>query len=151
MKCGDCRWYLTQIGRIARSCRDRGEEHASEACLQFEPNVSEPETLPPAEAVGALVHQHYRDIMHEILSESFVLEQDVMIAIDTIRAQLQTQGANISMDASSFRSTANKLIDLYVLYRLSCAIGLGRFADSIVQHEIGRRFAGEDKTVKVVK
>jgi len=150
MKCQDCKFYNQPVGRIPNVCRDR-EDGEAESCLQFEPYVPEPQTPDPASVVGALGQQHYRDIMHEILSESFVLEQDVTIAIDTIRAQLQTQGVNITMDAASFRSMASKVIDLYVLYRLTCAVGLGRFADTIVNHEIARRFSTEEKHAKVVR
>ena len=79
-----------------------------------------------------------------------MLEQDARVAIDTIRAQLQTQGANITLDPTRFDRQTGRLVDLYVLYRLVNAIGLSRYADRIMETEIARVFRdhAEDKRQK---
>jgi hypothetical protein len=91
--------------------------------------------------VGALTHQSYRDIFHEVLAENFVLEQDLRVAVDSIKAQLQAQGANIALDPKTFERQAGRLMDLYVLYRLGLVVGLGRYIDDIMRVEISRLFS----------
>lgn len=128
--CQDCRFFRLGVGRDGKSCQDIGERPNGVACESFRP---EPQ-------VGALPPEAHRDVFHEILAESFVLEQDVRLAVDTIKAQLQTQGASIDVDGKDFRSSAGRLVDLYVVYRLIMTVGLGRYADEIMAAEIQRRF-----------
>jgi hypothetical protein len=68
------------------------------------------------------------------------LEQDSKLAIKTIQVQLQTQGAQVVLDGKEFEKSIGKLIDVYQLYRLACAVGLGAFAEEIVTADIKRRF-----------
>jgi hypothetical protein len=140
MQCRHCAWFRRPRGRTPTTCRDVGELPDSDACSQFEVDVPEPDPPKPAEFVGALAHEQYRDIFHEVLAESFVLEQDAKIAIDTVGAQLQTQGANISLDPVKFERQTGRLVDLYVLYRLVNVIGLVRYCDDIMKTEIARVF-----------
>lgn len=145
MQCRHCAWFRRARGRTPTTCRDVGERSENEACAQFE--VDAPESAPPTpkELVGALSRERFSDIFHEILAESFVLEQDARVAIDTIRAQLQTQGANISVDPTRFERQSGRLVDLYVLYRLINAIGLARYADRIIETEIERVWRADEK------
>ena len=140
MQCRQCAWFRRPRGRTPTTCRDVGETADSEACPQFEVDAPDPEPPKPAEMIGALTHERYSDIFHEVLAESFVLEQDARVAIDTIRAQLQTQGANITLDPTRFDRQTGRLVDLYVLHRLVNAIGLSRYADRIMETEIARVF-----------
>jgi len=140
MLCRDCAWFHRPRGRVATTCRDVGEDADNEACPQFENREPEHVVAEPEAAVGALVHQNYRDIFHEMLAESFTLEQDSKLAVATIRAQLQAQGANIEMDPATFSRQSGRIVDLYVLYRLVLAMGLGRYADKIMETEIERVF-----------
>lgn len=143
MRCKHCAWFHRPRGRTPTTCRDVGEEAANEACSQFE--VMEPErSVPDPDAtIGALTHQEYRTIFHEVLAESFVLEQDARLAVDTVRAQLQAQGANIAMEPASFNRQCSRVIDLYVLYRLVLATGLSRYVDRIMDQEIVRVFSDQ--------
>jgi hypothetical protein len=145
MRCRNCAWFHRPRGRTPTTCRDVGEEPGNEACPQFEVEEPEPSVPDPPAAVGALLHQNYRDIFHEVLAESFTLEQDAKVAVDTVRAQLQAQGANISVDPASFNRQAGRLVDLYVLYRLALAVGLSRYVDRIMEMEIARIFRDRDK------
>ena len=147
MQCRHCAWFRRPRGRTPTTCRDVGERAENDACPQFEVDAPEPEPPNPREFVGALTHQRYSDIFHEVLAESFVLEQDKQIATDTIRAQLQTQGANISLDSTRFDRVSGRLVDLYVLYRLTMAMGLSRYADRIMETEIARVFRDVDEHV----
>lgn len=144
MRCRNCAWFHRPRGRTPTTCRDVGEEAGNEACLQFEVEAPEPEKPDPVSAVGALEHQDYRDIFHEVLAESFTLEQDSKLAVATVRAQLQAQGANIEMDPAAFNRQAGRLVDLYVLYRLTLSMGLGRYVDRIMETEIARVFRDRD-------
>lgn len=145
MRCRHCAWFRRPRGRTPTTCRDLGEEPDRDACPQFEPDVPEPEIPEPEQYVGALTQQHYRDIFHEVLAESFVLEQDAKVAIDTVRAQLQTQGANIQLDPARFQRVSGRLTDLYVLYRLCMAVGLSRYVDGIMEQEITRMFRDQSE------
>lgn len=151
MQCRNCAWFHRPRGRTPTTCRDVGEEPTNEACLQFEVHAPEPEPVEPSAAVGALTQETYRDIFHEVLAETFVLEQDARIAVDTIRAQLQTQGVNIDLEPGAFNRQAGRLVDLYMLYRLSLVIGLGRFADHIMKCEIERVFRDREEPKKKTK
>lgn len=145
MQCRNCAWFRRPRGRTPTTCRDVGEEPTNDACAQFEIDAPEPEPVEPKAAIGALTRESYRDIFHEVLAETFVLEQDAQIAVDTIRAQLQTQGVNIALEPAAFTRQAGRLIDLYVLYRLTLAIGLGRFTDQIITREIERVFRDREE------
>jgi|GEM_PF-4813407 len=151
MMCRDCAWFRRPRGRVPTTCADVGEEPEGDACPQFEVDAPEPEVPEPAAFVGALTRQSYRDIFHEVLAENFVLEQDARLAIDTVRAQLQAQGANIAMEPSSFNRQAGRLIDLYVLYRLVLAVGLSRYVDDIMRTEIVRMFRDRDESKRKVR
>lgn len=144
MRCRDCAWFHRPRGRTPTTCRDVGEEPDNEACSQFEIEAPEASVPDPAATIGALEYQQYRDIFHEVLAESFVLEQDARLAVDTVRAQLQTQGANVAMDPTTFNRQAGRLVDLYVLYRLVLACGLSRYVDDIMKREIDRIFRDHD-------
>lgn len=148
MQCRHCAWFRRPRGRTPTTCRDVGEQPDNEACPQFEVDAPEPEPPKPAEFVGALARERFSDIFHEILAESFVLEQDARVAVDTIRAQLQTQGANISLDSSRFDRQTGRLVDLYVLYRMINATGLARYADRIIEQEIQRVWQNESSAKK---
>lgn len=145
MHCRHCAWFRRPRGRVPTTCRDLGEEPSSEACSQFEIDAPTPDPPSPEAAIGALMSQNYRDIFHEILAESFTLEQDLHISVDTVRAQLQAQGANISAMPAQFNRVAGKLVDLYVLYRLALAVGLGRFADTLVGVAINKSFGQQEE------
>jgi hypothetical protein len=152
MRCRNCAWFRRLRGRVPTTCRDVGEEADNEACSQFE--IDEPEREPPdpKTAVGALLDQPYREIFHEILAENFVLEQDVRIAVDTIRAQLQAQGANIAIDTTYFERQADRLVRLYVLYRMTMAVGMQQYTERIIENEIERMFSEKERAGgKVVK
>lgn len=148
MRCRDCAWFRRPRGRVPTTCADVGEEPNSEACPQFELEAPEPEVPDPEVVIGALTQQSYRDIFHEVLAESFVLEQDARLAVDTVRAQLQAQGANIAMDPASFNRQAGRLVDLYVLYRITLSIGLARYVDDIMRTEIARVFRDREESPK---
>ncbi len=152
MRCHDCHWFenAPPAGRKAKPCVQLAEMAQNQACDHFTEKIQDaPEpvlTLPKMEPdqvegyIGALTEQKYRDIFHEIIAESFVLEQDLDIAAKTIAAQLQTQGANITAPADQFKRIADKLIELYVVYRTCNAVGLGAFAGEIMTAEIARKF-----------
>jgi len=155
MRCVDCHWFETKVkfGRDLRSCQDLGELPQNEACANFSPlnpsasdvpvEVTPKKDMTPDEvesAIGALTKQKYRDIFHEILAESFVMEQDVRLSVQTIRAQLQTQGAEVSAEAKDFERAAGKLVDMYVLYRLINATGMAAFTDKIMDIAIRKAF-----------
>lgn len=151
MRCKNCAWFHRPRGRTPTTCRDVGEEATNEACSQFEVMTPETQVPDPPGTVGALLHQEYRTIFHEILAESFVLEQDAKLAVDTVRAQLQAQGANIAMDPASFNRQCSRVVDLYVLYRLVLASGLSRYVDRIMEQEISRVFSDRlERKAKVV-
>lgn len=139
MKCQDCAWFTIQRGRQPYRCSDT-EHPAASTCDQFEPLVSETPEVPPREAVGELANEHYRDVFHTIVAESFVVEQDARLTIDTIRAQLQAQGAEVVVESAYFERVVQRLTNLTLLYRLCLATGLGRFADQIVGAEITSMF-----------
>ncbi len=153
-RCFDCHWYETAppAGRESSSCNDLGELAQSQACDQFTRRVEseevfldlKPDPLPTLkqreEYIGALKNQSYAEIFHEILAENFVLSQDAYRSMKAVQAQLQTQGAEITAQAADFDRTAQKLIDIYVTYRLACAVGLGAFVDRIMQREIENKF-----------
>ena len=145
MQCRHCAWFRRARGRTPTTCRDVGEVADNDACAQFEVDAPEPEPPKPAELVGALSRERFSDIFHEVLAESFVLEQDARVAVDTIRAQLQTQGVNISLDPTRFERQSGRLIDLYVLYRLVNAVGLARYSDRIIETEIARVWRDADE------
>jgi hypothetical protein len=164
MRCIDCHWFTNKsgVGRAPRSCQEDGELAQTEACKRFvairtqgaEPTVplEVPQTPEDVESfIGALGDVKYRDIFHEILSESFVLEQDLRISIGTIRAQLQAQGAEVTVEASQFEKYATKLIDLYVLYRLTNMTGMGAFSSQIMDIAIKRMFEQPQPSQHVVK
>lgn len=151
MQCRHCAWFRRARGRTPTTCRDVGELATNDACEQFEVDAPEPKHPSPRELVGALAHERYSDIFHEVLAESFVLEQDARIAIDTIRAQLQTQGANISLDPVRFERQTGRLVDLYVLHRLVNAMGLSRYSDRILDVEIERMFRDADAPMRKSK
>ena len=141
MNCKDCRWLDEPHGRDGASCRDQGNGDDSEACDTFaalDPEVSRAFT---ERKIGALTQQSYQAAFHEIMAEKFVLEQDLVLAETSIQMQLQSQGANVRADLQPMLRTANWLIDIYGTYRLSCAVGLGRFADDIINREIERYLA----------
>lgn len=143
--CVDCRWFCAPSGRDGLSCRDVGEEPGSEVCDQYEkPKVD------AQDYIGSLTQQSYREIFHEVLAEAFVLEQDMRLAVDTVKAQLQTQGANIDVEPLSFVRSAERLIDLYVTYRLGCAIGMNRYIDQIMDREIFNKFQPAMKSAQQV-
>jgi hypothetical protein len=145
MRCKSCAWFRRPRGRTPTTCRDVGEAADNEACAQFEVDAPEPAPPTPAELVGALSRERFSDMFHEILAESFVLEQDARVAVDTIRAQLQTQGANITLDPGRFERQSGRLVDLYVLYRLVNVVGLARYADRIIETEIDRMWRDADE------
>ena len=144
MKCGECHWFRekSRFGRDPRACQDLGEKPEAEACDRFmkgprDGNVPEWTN----EQVGALLNVRYRDLFHEILAEGFVLEQDAKLAVATIQAQLQTQGALVVLEGREFERSVMRLIDLYQVYRIANVLGLGRFANEIMTAEIQRRFS----------
>ena len=165
-RCIDCHWLLVKVlhGRELRSCQDLGEIEQNAACERFTEKkdvpsdalstVVTPPKVDPVEVeeyLGTLAHQKYREIYHEILAESFVMEQDLRLAIHTVKAQLQTQGADITVDGTEFERMAAKLVDLHVLYRLINATGMASFTDQIMEMAITRAFkpAGSAPVTKV--
>ncbi len=132
--CGNCRSFRLVWGRGSETCEQRGEGPTNPPCPQYRATTAN---------VGALPDQDYADVFHEILAESFVMEQDLRLSVDTIKAQLQTQGANIEVDSLDFNRSSSRLIDLYVLYRLTMAIGLARYSDEIMVAEIQRQFGAK--------
>ena len=60
--------------------------------------------------------------------------------IKQIQYELQTQGAEITLPADQFKRYTSKIVDLYVLYRLCCAMGLGAYVDEIMSQEIENKF-----------
>jgi len=145
MRCRNCAWFHRPRGRTPTTCRDVGEEAGNDACPQFEVATPEPTEPDPVAAVGALQHQNYRDIFHEVLAESFTLEQDAKLSVATVRAQLQAQGANIEMDPAAFNRQSGRIVDLYVLYRLVLSMGLSRYVDKIMETEIDRVFRDREE------
>jgi len=142
--CRECYWFneKSRFGRDPRSCLDLGETPENEACDRFMTKPSEAERYPEwiQEQVGALANVRYRDLFHEILAESFVLEQDSKLAGQAIKIQLQTQGAEVVFDDKEFTKSLGRLIDIYQVYRMACVVGLGAFANEIVSAEIKRKF-----------
>jgi hypothetical protein len=134
MRCRDCRWFEEPHGR-ASPCRDAGAKADDLGCEHLQ-RADDAAKAP----VGALEHESYRALFHEVLAESFTLEQDMEVAINSIRAQMQTQGVNASLDATVFQRHSSRVIDLYVLYRLILMCGMGRYCDEIMNHEIGHVF-----------
>lgn len=124
------------------SCNDLGEKAHSQSCDNFlkrrEDNQDVSEWVEGL--LGALSDVKFRDVFHEIVAENFALDQDYRLAIATIQAQLQTQGAHVSVDETQLERYADRLIDLYVLYRMINAIGMGRYTDEIMKAEIERKF-----------
>ena len=152
-RCADCHWLenAPPSGRQPKPCGELSELPQNLACDSFteirrrhEPAVVfEPKPMEPKQveaALGALLHQNYRHIFGEVLAESFALEQDGELALKNIQQQLQSQGANIVLDAGEYKRTLAKLVDLYVTYRLTLATGLAPFAEQIMGKEIERRF-----------
>lgn len=135
MTCKDCVWFGRSMGRAQKSCQDLGETEDNNACPSF---------LNVPARVASLGQEHYRDVFHEIISEQFVLEQDLSVAVDTVKAQLQAQGALITMEDGFIKRASSKLIDTVIMYRLSLAVGLGRFVDQIMSHHIDSTF-GDSK------
>lgn len=154
-RCNDCHWFenAPPVARTSQSCSDLGEVAQTRACANFTtkiPNGVEGPMITPKQFVtledrkeflGALMDEPYAAIFNEILAENFVLAQDAHLAIKTVQAQLQAQGANIDAPADDFNRTVTRILDLVVTYRIACAVGLGRFADKIVEREIDLRFA----------
>lgn len=154
-RCNDCHWFenAPPVARSPQSCSDLGELAQERACDNFTTKIPEGVPGPPitpkqfvtleerAEFLGSLMDESYAVIFNEILAENFVLAQDSHLAIKTIQAQLQAQGANIDAPADDFHRTVNRILDLVVTYRIACAVGLGRFADKIVEREIDLKFA----------
>ncbi len=154
MRCSDCHWFenAPPVGRKSLPCIEQGELAQNEACEYFrEREVSNVPTLPRQEitpekakrVIGALGNESYHDIFREIIAESFTLEQDSRLAMLNVQAQLQQQGAEIVLDGDEYKRYADRLVDLYVLYRMACATGLGRWADDIVTAEISRKFGAK--------
>ena len=143
--CQECCWFdrPVRVGRINRTCSDLGEKPETDACDRFMSKPSEGDLYPEwvQEQVGALQNLPYRELFHEILAESFVLEQDAKLAVMGIQTQLQTQGAEVVLDEKEFDRSTSKLIDLYQTYRLICLLGLTRFRDEIMSAEIKRKFS----------
>lgn len=90
--------------------------------------------------LGALSDMKYRDIFHEVLAESFTLEQDSELALKTIQAQLQTQGAEVVLEGFAYQRYASRLAELWTLHRLILAMGLAPYLDQIMAAEIEYRF-----------
>jgi len=126
------------MGRDGQTCQDQGEVRTGAACPRYAAEIVN---------VGALPVPSYREIFKEVLAESFVFEQDLKLAVDEVAAQLQAQGATVSLNERGdnypeFRVTGERLVDLYVTYRLCMALGLARYADPIMEKEIERKFGG---------
>jgi hypothetical protein len=142
--CGECYWLKekSRFGRDIRSCQDLGEKPESEICDRFMTKPKDAEKFPEwvQEQIGALANVRYKDLFHEIIAEGFVLEQDSKLAVQAIKIQLQTQGADVVLDGKEFEKSVGRLIDIYQVYRMACVIGLGSFANEIVSAEIQRRF-----------
>ena len=141
--CSECHWFLTKsrFGREEKSCHDLGEKPDTPSCDRFLKSPRDgnfPEWV--QEQVGALLNVRYKDVFHEILAEGFVLEQDAKLSVATVQAQLQIQGAPVVLEGKEFERSIMRLIDIYQVYRMACAIGLGRFVDEIMSAEIKRRF-----------
>lgn len=135
-KCGTCRYFDRPMGRDGQTCQDQGEVRTAPACPRYAPEIVN---------VGALPVPSFREIFKEVLAESFVCEQDLKLAVDEVAAQLHAQGATISLNERGdnhpeFRVTGERLIDLYVVYRLCMTLGLGRYSDQIMEKEIERKF-----------
>jgi len=158
-RCVDCYWFENPapIRREPESCRDLGELAQNQTCDRFElrqvnktprvkPKLKQISPEEVEQIIGALKNESYREAFHEILVENFVLAQDSKLAIDTIQYQLQTQGANVIAPSDDFQRYADKLQDLYVLYRLANAMGLGGFVDRIMEREIANKFRVPDKS-----
>jgi hypothetical protein len=155
-RCFDCHWFenAPPSGRRSKPCADLGELAQSESCDNFvEKLIDKPapalprKPVTPVEAgniIGALMHEEYRTIFGEVIAEGFVLEQDADLALKNIRAQLETQGANIALEGNEYKRIADKLIYLYKTYRLILAVGLGRYADEIMAQEIANRYKVHD-------
>ena len=155
MRCVDCYFFNTSVwaGREMQSCENRGELAQNAICNNFR-HKDEPEAegeilhkiaLPPeaqktADAVGALAKGDYKKVFHEILAESFVLEQDANAALEGARAQLQVTGARVQLDGTAYRKYADRLVELWTLHRIVMATGMGHYADVIMQREIENRF-----------
>jgi hypothetical protein len=154
-RCIDCHWFenAPPVARTSKSCSNIGELAQTRACDNFTtkiPDGVEGPMITPKEFVtleerkgflGALMDEPYAVIFNEILAENFVLAQDAHLAIKTVQAQLQAQGAAIDAPAADFHRTVTRILDLVVTYRIACAVGLGRFADKIVEREIDIKFA----------
>jgi len=144
MRCIDCHWFetKTKVRREMLSCKDLGEKAHTQSCDHFLKRQGEgQETAEWSESlIGALSDVKFREVFHEIIAESFVLEQDAKLSVATVQAQLQTQGAQVSIDEMDFERHTSRIIDLYILYRLILAMGLGRYTDEIMRAEIERKF-----------
>jgi len=157
-RCVDCYWFNNppKAGRESKTCSDLGELAQNKACDNFTPRpvdeelkAAVPDLTPEGVSsfVGALAHQSYRDIFKEVLSEGFVLEQDVELAMKDVQYQLQTQGANIEVDTGEYSRVASKLADLYMTYRMILAMGLAPYRQEIMSMAIQRKFRmPEDKS-----
>lgn len=99
-----------------------------------------PEVQKIVAQIGALSDINYRDIFHEILAEGFTLEQDAELALKTIQAELQTQGAEVVLEGMSYQRYASRLADLWALHRLILAMGLAPYLEEIMSTEINNRF-----------
>lgn len=154
-RCIDCHWFEHEppVARQSKSCSELGELAQSKACENFAMKVPDgidgPLIAPHQfatleerkEFLGALMDEPWAAIFHEILAENFALSQDAFLAVKKVQGQLQTIGANIQVMPRDFQRTADKMLDILVTYRLACALGLGRFADEIIQKEIEVKFS----------
>lgn len=153
-RCYDCHWFESAppAARNPEPCADLGELPQNQACDHFKSRVEEIDTYEVLEPtpihtlkervkyLGSLTEESYRSIFHEILAENFVLAQDADLAVKTVQAQLQAQGATAIAPAEDFKRTFDKLVDLYVTYRMINAVGLSTFANEIMSVEIANKF-----------
>ena len=154
-KCGDCYNFNHKFLVLDKeySCSQLATAASDSACGDFQSSKDSEAETPEISLKRSQVELassepnpvSQRENLFNTITDIFLMEQDVTLVLEKIKDEIAKQGYSLPFNGNKVEMFADKLSDLYLLYRMTLSMGMGGYLDEIMKLRIEMHFSDKRK------